>query len=549
MPISPVPISRIRVLNDRPLDPTGDYVLYWMIAARRTRWNFALQRAVERCVELGKPLLILEALDVDYPWASDRIHQFVLDGMAATAAACAKSRACYYPYVEPEPGHGRGLLQQLSQRACLVITDHYPAFFIPRLVSAAAGVAAVRIEAVDSNGLIPLAAHGRPFTTARSFRAFVQRELRSHLREFPDEHPLRGLPRRQIKVDPAILERWPAAARPIDGSSAIGQLPIDHSVPHAGMSGGERSARKRLATFLKSQLPRYGAEHNDPDADCTSRLSPYLHFGHISAHEVFSELMTAERWTTRRLAARGGGAREGWWGVSDNANVFLDQLVVWRELAFNGCEWLPGYSRYESLPQWARDTIEAHRSDPRRRYDFDTLDAASTHDPVWNAAQRQLKSGGLVPWLPAHVVGQENVRMGPDAPTALERMEALMNRYSLDGRDPVSYAGYMWVLGRYDRPWPTRPVFGSVRCMTSDSARRKLRMKHSSPDTLPAEAGSHKIHPPVQPLDPNRSAPTSASRHAGTCCAVLNRLERSAMAGPCLVATRCQCWRFSKGAP
>ena len=120
-----------------------------MIAARRTRWNFALQRAVEQCVELGKPLVILEPLDVDYPWASDRLHRFVLDGMAATAAVCRWSRALYYPYVEPEANHGRGLLQRLSQDACIVITDHYPAFFIPRLLQAAARASAVRVEAVD----------------------------------------------------------------------------------------------------------------------------------------------------------------------------------------------------------------------------------------------------------------------------------------------------------------------------------------------------------------------------------------------------------------
>ena len=174
-----------------------------MIAARRTRWNFALQRAVQHCVELGKPLVVLEPLDVDYPWASDRLHRFVLDGMAATAATCRRSRAFYYPYVEPTAGHGRGLLQRLSQAACIVVTDHYPAFFIPGLLTAAARVSAVRVEAVDSNGLIPLATHGRAFTSARSFRAFVQRELRPHLREFPDEHPLRGLPRRQAQVDAA----------------------------------------------------------------------------------------------------------------------------------------------------------------------------------------------------------------------------------------------------------------------------------------------------------------------------------------------------------
>ena len=473
-----VPAARIRVLNDRTIEPAGGYVLYWMIAARRTRWNFALQRAVQHCVELGKPLVILEPLDVDYPSANDRIHRFVLDGMAATAAVCSKSRAFYYPYVEPTPGHGSGLLKRLSQDACIIITDHYPAFFIPRLVTAAAKVSAVRVEAVDSNGLIPLAAHGRAFTSARSFRAFVQRELRSHLREFPEEQPLKSLPRRTARVDAGIVKRWPAASKLLERKATLEHLPIDHDVPPAAASGGERTARLRLARFVTSQLGRYAAEHHDPDSDCTSRLSPYLHFGHISAHEVFSAVMTAERWTTRRLAARGGGARDGWWGVSENANVFLDQLTVWRELAFNGCEWVPDYTAYESLPEWARVTIEAHSSERRLVYDFDTLDAASTADAVWNAAQRQLKAEGWFHGYLRMLWGKKLFEWAPDAPTALTWMEALMNRYSLDGRDPVSYASYGWVLGRYDRPWPRRPIFGTLRYMSSESTRRKLRMKH-----------------------------------------------------------------------
>jgi deoxyribodipyrimidine photo-lyase len=477
VPIAPVPATRIRVVSERPINPAGGYVLYWMISARRTRWNFGLQRAVQHCVELGKPLVILEALDVDYPWANDRLHRFVLDGMAATAAVCSRSRAFYYPYVEPKPGHGRGLLQRLSQDACIVVTDHYPAFFIPRVVKAAGKVSFVRLEAVDSNGLIPLATHGRAFTSARSFRAFMQRELRTHLREFPEEHPLKGLPRRQAKIDVSVLKRWPAATKLLERNATLERLPIDHEVPPAPAIGGERAARRRLAEFVRSQLGRYAAEHHDPDEDCTSRLSPYLHFGHISVHETFSAVMTAERWTSRRLAVRGGGAREGWWGVSESANAFLDQLTVWRELAFNGCEYVPGYTACESLPQWARETIETHSSERRLVYDFDTLDSAATADPVWNAVQRQMKSEGWFHGYLRMLWGKKLFEWSPDAPTALKWMEALMNRYSLDGRDPVSYASFSWVLGRYDRPWPRRPIFGTLRYMSSESTRRKLRMK------------------------------------------------------------------------
>ena len=479
MPVPPVPPSRIRTLNTQPLNPEGSFVLYWMIAARRTGWNFALQHAVRLCADLRAPLLILEGLNADYQWANDRIHRFVLDGMAANLAACRRSRATYYPYVETAPGMGKGLIASVSRHACAIVTDDFPAFLIPRVTQTAAAQSRVRLEAVDSNGLIPLSVHGRVFSSARSYRAYVQRELRSHLRDLPVENPLSGLPRvAKVPLPAAISRRWPAADRLLDQDASLSSLPIDHSVPPARVAGGAAAARRHLRTFVETALPRYGAEHNHPDAECTSRLSPYLHFGHISAHEVFSAVMSAERWTTRKLAGRGGGAREGWWGVSDSANQFLDQLVVWRELAFNGARWMTDDRSYESLPAWARDTLAAHAGDERRQYPLATLEAADTHDAVWNATQRQLLVEGWFHGYLRMLWGKKILEWAPDPPTALAWMETLMNRYSLDGRDPVSYASFAWVLGRYDRPWPRRPVFGTVRYMSSDNTRRKLKMKN-----------------------------------------------------------------------
>jgi deoxyribodipyrimidine photo-lyase len=128
------------------------------------------------------------------------------------------------------------------------------------------------------------------------------------------------------------------------------------------------------------------------------------------------------------------------------------------------------------LPAWARETLEAHRLDERRQYAFQTLESAATHDAIWNATERQLIAEGWFHGYLRMLWGKKILEWAPDPPTALAWMETLMNRYSLDGRDPVSYASFAWVLGRYDRPWPKRPVFGTVRCMSSESARRKLRM-------------------------------------------------------------------------
>ena len=187
--------------------------------------------------------------------------------------------------------------------------------------------------------------------------------------------------------------------------------------------------------------------------------------------------MTRERWTTRRLGGGAAGAREGWWQVSPSAEMFLDQLLTWRELAFNGAALTPGFTEYASLPAWARHTLEAHLEDARpHQYTIETLDAADTDDPVWNAAQRELIQEGWFHGYLRMLWGKKILEWSAHPSDALIRMEHLMNRYSLDGRDPVSYASFGWVLGRYDRPWPERPVFGTVRCMTSASARRKLQM-------------------------------------------------------------------------
>lgn len=461
--------------------------MYWMTAARRIRSNFALERAVEIAAALHRPLVLLEALRCDYPWASDRLHRFVLEGMAGHAAALAGRPVLYYPYVEPAAGAGRGLIAALGTLACAVVTDWHPGFIFPAMASAAAAQVPVRLEAVDSNGLIPVAAHGRAFPTARGYRAFMQRVLKQHLREFPASDPLAPLGGTTTLDDRGALagvaltlqDRWPAAAPELlaGESASLAALPIDHSVGPVPTRGGGGAAEAALRAFLDGRLAAYGDDHQHPDLDATSRLSPYLHFGHLSAHDVFTGVMTRERWTTRRLGSGAAGAREGWWGTSPSAEMFLDQLVVWRELAFNGAAWIPGVAEYRTLPAWARQTLEAHRSDARPHlYDLTTLDAAATADPIWNAAQRQLRTEGWFHGYMRMLWGKKILEWTEDPSDALGRMEHLMNRYALDGRDPVSYAGFGWVLGRYDRPWPEREVFGTVRCMTSASARRKLRM-------------------------------------------------------------------------
>jgi deoxyribodipyrimidine photo-lyase len=457
------------------------YVLYWMTAHRRLEANFALQYAVEQARALHKPLLILEALRCDYPWASDRLHTFVIDGMAEHAVALAGTPVTYLPYVEPARGAGKGLLARLAADACLVVTDDFPSFFLPRMTAAAGRRIDARLDAVDSNGLLPMRATDKVFLTAYSFRSYMQGVLREHLASWPDTITFDDLP-----VCPAlpadVTLRWPTTPVTTLRQSAamLATLPLDHSVAPVERRGGPAAARATLTRFVTQRLARYVEDHSHPDADATSGLSPYLHFGHISAHAVFEAVVTAERWTSRQLGPGKKGQREGWWGASTNAEAFLDQLITWREVGFNMCALRPDdYDQYSSLPSWARATLDLHTSDRRTfLYTRDQFANADTHDEVWNAAQRELATTGTCHNYLRMLWGKKILEWTRTPEEALETMIDVMNRYALDGRNPNSYSGYCWTLGRYDRPWgPERPIYGSIRYMTSANTLKKLRMK------------------------------------------------------------------------
>ena len=236
-----VPSLRLVVRNTAPVRPERGCVLYWMTAARRTRWNFGLEHAVDTAVQLGKPLLVFEPLRCGYRYASDRLHRFVLDGMADNAARFAAAGIAYLPYVEPKTGAGKGLLAALARDACLVVTDEFPCFFLPRMVEVAALQLDVRLVSVDGNGLLPLRDVEQAFPTAYAFRRHLQKTLPAHLGEFPEDDPLaRQDLTRGATIPTGVAAPWPSAP------SELASLPIDHAVvPVAGTVVGV--AREQVA--------------------------------------------------------------------------------------------------------------------------------------------------------------------------------------------------------------------------------------------------------------------------------------------------------------
>jgi deoxyribodipyrimidine photo-lyase len=478
--MKPVPEIRIRALNDEEATK-GDYVLYWMVAFRRPRWNFALQHAAARAHALDQPLVILEALRTGYRWASDRLHRFIIDGMRAHRDYFADKNVVYIPYIEHEEGAGSGLLAALADHASLVVSDDYPAFFIPKMQKAAAEKLGARLELVDSNGLLPMRAADKTFSRAYHFRRFLQKTLPEHLSDMPIEDPLADLDTLPDGFAAKVrkrIEKWPEASDEALAGETLSELPIDHDVPPVDFEGGFRAGEQQMHDFLDGAFDRYAEGRNHPDDDTSSGLSPWLHFGHLSTHQVFQEIAANEGWSPSDLADKAKGSREGWWGMSENAEAFLDELITWREVGFNMCALDPDYDKYESLPEWARETLEEHESDEREHlYSLEELERAETHDDVWNAAQSQLVETGRLHNYLRMLWGKRILEWRPTPREALEIMIELNNKYAVDGRDPNSYSGIFWVLGRYDRAWgPERPIFGKIRYMSSANTVRKLRM-------------------------------------------------------------------------
>ncbi len=474
---------RSRNLNQAPLNHDGAYVLYWMVAARRTSWSFALDTALDLCRELRLPLLIFEPLRIGYPWASDRLHRFVLQGMADNRRRCEAAGVTYLPYVEPQAGAGKGLLQALAKSAAAIITDDFPCFFLPRMQGAAAAKVGVRMQCVDGNGLLPLRAADKVFLRAVDFRRFLQKTLAPHLLDPPQADPFGEVPDYLpgAVIPSQIPSRWPRASPAMLAADAadLAALDIDHSVGPTPCDGGSAAAQSLLDRFIDERLGRYQEGRTDLLDRSTSELSPHLHFGHISSHQIFSAVAEHQDWDPGKIdEGLRNGKRQGWWGMDANAEAFLDQIATWRELGFNICWQQEDFDTYESLPAWARQSLEAHQGDPRPYlYDLDELAEARTHDKVWNAAQRELRSEGFIHNYLRMLWGKKILEWSPTPQDALAAMIELNNRYALDGRDPNSYSGIFWCLGRYDRAWgPERSIFGKIRYMSSDNTRRKMRL-------------------------------------------------------------------------
>jgi photolyase PhrII len=451
---APLTDDRLWTAGDSRPVPGREFVLYWMQVTQRAHDNFALNFAIERADELGLPVLVYHGIRHDYPWASDRFHTFILEGVTDLTRDFAQrgiQYACYLDTRSPDDKTGpTSPLIALAHRAAMVVTDWFPTFIFPRQTRALRDKVDCPVVAVDSATIIPAKRLGKAFSSARHIRPALMKDLEDWL--LPPENPE---PERREQI---ALPFTPTVPTRETIPALVASCAIDHSVPPAlGWTGGSVAARTRLDWWVPNGLPRY-LERNDPNLDVTSKMSPWLHFGHVSVHEVL-------------LAAKAAGPGEQW-------EKFLDETLTWRELAFNLCTHEPKHRTLSAVPEWARNELSNHGDDTRTSlYDDATLEAAATGDALWNACQRAyLRDGWMHNYL--RMLWGKSVIGWTESPVhALQILEHLNNKYALDGRDPNSYGGILWCFGKFDRPFYRRPVFGTVRYMSLKAAATKFDVK------------------------------------------------------------------------
>ena len=469
-------------------DPGEGYVLYWMQIHRRLQYNYALDHAVAWSNRLKRPLVILEGLACDYPWATARTSVFILEGMAEHYRQLVQDKTItYIPYPEHQPGTYKQLVMDLCQHAAMLISDEYPVYLMRERNEQLENKLTIPFHTVDSNGIIPMALSKKAPYSAYIFRRMMQETFMECWARPPLENPLQALQDFGIPDLPEqVRSKRSEGCERLKSTGVLSAFvrsieTLDHSIRPVARSGTRTAALATLANFVANDLLAYGEERNNPDSERTSRLSPWLHMGKLSVFEVVENVlsMQPEDWDISQVRPK-QGKRSGFFGGSASVEAYLDQVITWRETGFHFAWNRPDYDQFESLPGWALETLSDHADDPRDHlYHYEELAASKTHDPIWNAAQTQLREVGHIHGYLRMLWGKKVLEWTPDPQTALSYLIDLNNSYALDGRDPNSYSGIFWIFGRFDRAWgPERPVFGKVRYMSSNSARKKLALDH-----------------------------------------------------------------------
>jgi deoxyribodipyrimidine photo-lyase len=440
--------ARITIRRDGEPASNGRCVVYWMQRAQRSHDNPALDVAVQAANILKLPCVIFFAPVPFYPHANLRHYAFLQQGIGDTAEGAEKRGIGFV--LRRFPQHS--LIKFCDEvQAALVVGDENPLRETREWRESAAKKLKVPLWTVDADVIVPTKLLGKEQYAARIIRP----RLKAHFKEFlvPGantkaqvnwEAP-RGLEKLDWREIEDITEGWD----------------LDRSVkPVDSFRGGTKEALRLLQEFVTHKLTHYPVKHNHAHEDGTTRLSPYLHFGHIGPHSVAFAVEKAKA----PQAAK---------------DDFLDQLITWRELSINMVHFNPVYDSMECGENWAHKTLAEHAKDPRPiLYTPAQLERGETYDDLWNAAQFQMVYAGWMHNYLRMYWAKKILEWMKTPQLAYKTAVYLNDKYFLDGRDPNGYAGIAWcMVGKFDRPWFPRPIFGTVRYMARSGAEKKFNTK------------------------------------------------------------------------
>jgi deoxyribodipyrimidine photo-lyase len=434
--------DRARVLKEGR-DKRGP-VVYWMSRDQRAEDNWALVFSQELAAKRRSPLGVVFSLTEDFLGAAIRHYDFMLRGLEEVEKALAK-KGIPLVLLRGDPGDAVPGFAEEHDIGVLV-TDFSPLKTKRSWNEKVRQSVDIPIYEVDAHNIVPCWwASPKQEYAARTFRPKIRRMLPEFCEDFP-----------RLNVHP---HPWDVGDE-VDWASLRRDLLVDPSVPEVDwIKPGKAASRKALRRFLKEKLSIYDRDRNDPSLEGQSNLSPYLHFGQISAQRVALEAVRYDADPKSKAA-------------------FLEELVVRRELSDNFCFYNSGYDSFEAFPGWAKKSLDDHRNDPREYlYDQKELERAETHDDLWNAAQKEMVLRGKMHGY-MRMYWAKKILEWTQSPEEAQKIAICLNdRYELDGRDPSGYVGVAWSIGGvHDRAWKEREIFGKVRYMSYRGAKSKFNV-------------------------------------------------------------------------
>jgi deoxyribodipyrimidine photo-lyase len=432
--------ERIKALNNKEAK-RGLYVLYWMQASQRAEYNHALEYAILRGNGLRQPIIVFFGITDDFPEANERHYTFMLEGLRELKGSLEK-RGIQMVILHISPALGA---VQLAKRASLVIVDRG----YLRIQKTWRDQVAQKIDCpliqVEGDVIVPVEeASQKEEYAAATIRSKIHKKLNHFLAPLKQTDPV--INSFSLDFDFFDIE---------DIGKAISKLRIDRSVKKVNtFQGGTKEAQNHLEVFLEGKLDRFPELRNDPTLDYLSQMSPYLHFGQISPLFIALQVKKTK---------------------SPGIEAFLEELIVRRELSMNFVSYNEKYDSFEAIPEWAKKTLKAHQGDKRQYlYTLEEMENAKTHDPYWNAAQKEMLFKGKMHGYMRMYWGKKILEWSKTPEEAFQVALYLNNKYELDGRDPNGFTGVAWCFGKHDRPWGERPIFGNVRYMNDKGLRRKF---------------------------------------------------------------------------